>query len=64
MPEVFSSTFAWRRRLGFWDDVRWTRRHRSNQLKSKGHLARKWVNRADFFSLPASMEGGGGGHKS
>ena len=26
MPEVFSSTIAWRRRLGFWADVRWTRR--------------------------------------
>ena len=27
MPEVFSSTLAWRRRLGFGDFVRWTRRH-------------------------------------
>ena len=27
MPEKISSTIAWRRRLGFWDDVRWTRRH-------------------------------------
>ena len=26
MPEVFSSTLAWRRRLGFGDFVRWTRR--------------------------------------
>ena len=27
MPEENSSTFAWRRRLGFGDFVRWTRRH-------------------------------------
>ena len=27
MPEVFSSTLAWRRRLGFGDSVRQTRRH-------------------------------------
>ena len=26
MPEEFPMTIAWRRRLGFWDDVRWTRR--------------------------------------
>ena len=26
MSEVFSSTLAWRRRLGFGDFVRWTRR--------------------------------------
>ena len=26
MPEELSSTIAWRRRLGFWDEVRWTRR--------------------------------------
>ena len=26
MPEKISSTIAWRRRLGFWADVRWTRR--------------------------------------
>ena len=28
MPEVFSSTLAWRRRVGFGDFVRWTRRQR------------------------------------
>ena len=27
MPEELSSTITWRRRLGFWDEVRWTRRH-------------------------------------
>ena len=32
MPEEFPSTIAWRRRLGFWDDVRWTRRHNKTKL--------------------------------
>ena len=36
MPEKISSTIAWRRRLGFWDDVRWTRRQFEKQIPLRG----------------------------
>ena len=55
MPEEFPSTIAWRRRLGFWDDVRWTRRHLQIQIyiqKRSTSLALKRLTLL-YYSQPA-----------